>query len=119
MSLTKEESIQYRSDKALLVKKKVKEFEQFIGDWRKEAIECYDMVAGKQWSDEDKQKLIAEERVPVVFNRIAAFVRGVCGMETSNRQSVKYLPREMADVQGNEVMNAAAAMSPRPAVGRP
>ena len=109
MSLTKEETKEYGKDMAVVVKQKVKEFETFISDWRKEAADCYDMVAGKQWLDEDAEKLMAEERVPVVFNRIAAFVRGVCGMETSNRQSVKYLPREMGDVNPNEVMNAAAS----------
>lgn len=91
-----------------VVKQKVKDFESHINDWRENAKTCYDMVAGKQWSDEDKAALEAEERVPVVFNRIAAFVRGVCGMEVSNRQAVKYLPREMGDVQPNEIMNAAA-----------
>lgn len=92
-----------------VVKQKVKDFESFISDWREQAKLEYDMVAGQQWSSEDKAALEAEQRVPVVFNRIAAFVRGVCGMEVSNRQSVKYLPREMGDVQPNEIMNAAAS----------
>lgn len=109
-SLSKEEQKTLSDDMGLvtIVKAKVKEFETFIGDWRDEAKEAYDMVAGHQWSETDKAKLIEEERVPVVFNRLAAFVRGVCGMEVSNRQAVKYLPREMGDVQPNEVMNAAA-----------
>lgn len=94
---------------ASVVKKKVKEFEQFIGDWRDKAREEFDFVAGSQWSEEDKTAMEAEDRVPVVFNRIAAFIRGICGMEASNRQSVKYLPREMGDVQPNEIMNAAAS----------
>ncbi len=108
MSLTKEENSEYKSDMAVLVKKKVKEAEQFLSDWRTEAKMCFDMVAGKQWKDEDIQKMESQERAPVVFNRIAAFVRGICGMEASNRQMVKYLPREMGDVRPNEVMNAAA-----------
>lgn len=110
-SLNKEEKNQISDDGSELVsivKKKVKEFESFIGDWHKSAKEEFDMVAGNQWSDEDKNALEAQDRVPVVFNRIAAFIRGVCGMEVSNRQAVKYLPREMGDVQPNEIMNAAA-----------
>lgn len=110
-SLNKEEKKQIKDDGSELVsvvKKKVKEFESFIGDWHKSAKEEFDMVAGDQWSDEDKAALEAQDRVPVVFNRIAAFIRGVCGMEVSNRQAVKYLPREMGDVQPNEIMNAAA-----------
>lgn len=110
-SLNKQEQKESKSEysgMAAIVKQKVKEFETFIHDWREEAKECYDMVAGRQWSEEDKQALEAQERVPVVFNRIAAFIRGVCGMEVSNRQAVKYLPREMSDVPGNEILNAAA-----------
>jgi hypothetical protein len=109
-SLTKLETKEYKSDNGMasVVKRKVKEFESFIKDWQDEARECYDMVAGKQWSDEDAAALEAEERVPIVFNRIAAFIRGICGMEASNRQAVKYLPREMGDVAPNEVLNAAA-----------
>ena len=110
-SLDKVEQEEAKSDDlgmASIVKKKVKEFESFISYWRSEAEVAYDMVAGKQWSDEDKSALEAQERVPVVFNRIAAFIRGVCGMEASNRQAVKFLPREMGDVQPNEIMNAAA-----------
>ena len=110
-SLNKLEQEEVKDDSGMvsIVKQKVKEFESFISDWRDEAKLSYDMVAGKQWTDEDKAALEAEERVPVVFNRIAAFVRGVCGMEVSNRQSVKYLPREMGDVQPNEIMNSAAS----------
>lgn len=110
-SLDKKEKEEIKDDDlgmVSVVKQKVKDFESFISDWRESAKDEYDMVAGKQWSEEDRQALIAEQRVPVVFNRIAAFVRGVCGMEVSNRQSVKYLPREMGDVQPNEIMNAAA-----------
>lgn len=109
-SLNKQEQQEVKSDDMVsIVKQKVKEFDSFISDWRDEAKESFDMVAGKQWSDEDKAALEAEERVPIVFNRIAAFIRGVCGMEVSNRQAVKYLPREMGDVQPNEIMNAAAS----------
>jgi hypothetical protein len=85
-SLTKQESQEYKAEgMASVVKQKVKEFESFIGDWHEEAKQCYDMVAGRQWSEEDKAALEAQERVPVVFNRIAAFIRGICGMEVSNR----------------------------------
>jgi hypothetical protein len=108
-SLTKQESQEYKAEgMASVVKQKVKEFESFIGDWHEEAKQCYDMVAGRQWSEEDKAALEAQERVPVVFNRIAAFIRGICGMEVSNRQAVKYLPREISDVQANEILNAAS-----------
>lgn len=109
-SLNKEEQKTLVDDMALVnvVKAKVKEFETFIGDWRDEAKLAFDMVAGHQWTEEEQNILKSQERVPVVFNRIAAFVRGVCGMEVSNRQSVKYLPREIGDIAPNEVMNSAA-----------
>lgn len=108
-SLSKQETQEYKDEgMASVVKQKVKDFESFIGDWHEEAKLSYDMVAGRQWSEEDKAALEAQERVPVVFNRIAAFIRGICGMEVSNRQAVKYLPRELNDVQSNEVLNAAS-----------
>lgn len=76
--------------------------------WRVEARECYDYVAGEQWTPDDRAALIEEMRVPVTFNRTGPMVDAVTGAEILNRQEVRYSPREMGDVQVNEVITAAA-----------
>lgn len=92
-----------------VVKAKVGEWFAWSGPWIKEARESYDFVAGQQWTEEEKTQLESAKRIPIVMNRIAAFVRGVCGLEVSNRQEVRYMPREQGDAAPNEVINAAAA----------
>lgn len=76
--------------------------------WRDEARICYDFVAGNQWTPEDKSQLLEEMRAPIVFNRTGPMVDAVIGAEILNRQEVRYLPREVGDVQVNEVITAAA-----------
>ena len=75
--------------------------------WREEARLCYDMVAGHQWSADDKAALLDQMRQPVTFNRVAPMVDAVTGAEILNRQEVRYLPREQGDVQVNEIITAA------------
>lgn len=76
-------------------------------EWRDEAREHYDLVAGKQWSDEDAAKLTAEDRIPVVFNFTGTTIDAVSGSEINNRQEVAFVPRELGDVSKDEVMTAA------------
>ena len=61
--------------------------------WRDEAEEAYAFVANQQWDDEARMKLEEEGRPPVSFNRAEVFVQAVCGLETINRQEVRYLAR--------------------------
>jgi hypothetical protein len=75
--------------------------------WRDEARQCFDMVAGKQWSEDDKAALLEQMRQPVTFNRVAPMVDAVTGAEILNRQEVRYIPREQGDVQVNELITAA------------
>src|SRR5574343_10048 len=77
-------------------------------EWRDEARESYDMVAGKQWAEEDAQKLTSEGRVAAVFNRLRTINDAVSGSEVNNRQEVRYIPREIGDVAVNEVLTSAA-----------
>lgn len=77
-------------------------------EWRQEARESYDFVAGNQWNSEDKAKLLEEMRFPIVFNRTGPMVDAVIGAEILNRQEVRYLPREIGDVQVNELITAAS-----------
>lgn len=76
--------------------------------WRQEARRDYDYVAGEQWDKDDKAKLLEEMRIPVTFNRTGPMVDAVTGAEILNRQEVRYLPRELGDVQVNEVITSAA-----------
>lgn len=75
--------------------------------WREEARLCYDFVAGHQWTSDDKASLLEQMRQPVTFNRVAPMVDAVTGAEILNRQEVRYSPREVGDVQVNEIITAA------------
>jgi hypothetical protein len=100
-----------RSDGEESLLRRLKRWERQARDhwskWRQEARQCYDFVAGHQWSAEDKAALLDQLRQPVTFNRVAPMVDAVTGAEILNRQEVRYLPREQGDVQVNEIITAA------------
>jgi hypothetical protein len=77
-------------------------------EWRRNAREDYDFVAGEQWTDEDKAALKAKMRPVIVFNRVATTLNAVSGMEIGNRQEVRYLPRTEGDAKPNELLTSAA-----------
>jgi len=72
------------------------------GAWYREARECYDFVAGRQWSAADREAMQASQRQPIEFNRVGPIVDAICGMEVNNRQAVRFRPRTMGDVGVNE-----------------
>ena len=77
-------------------------------EWREEAETCYDFVAGRQWTQEDLDKLEDEDRPDVTFNRIAPVLDSVAGTEVNNRQEVRYIARKEGTVQANEILGGAA-----------
>jgi hypothetical protein len=76
--------------------------------WRKEARECFDFVAGRQWDKTDEDELIENQRQPVVFNRVGTIIDAVVGSEIQGRQQVQYFPREVGDSGVNELLTKGA-----------
>lgn len=77
-------------------------------DWREQAREDYDFVAGHQWTDDEKQVLQEQLRPIVSFNRIDPMIAAILGTELQNRQQIKYSPREQGDVKVNEIVSSTA-----------
>lgn len=77
-------------------------------DWREEARQCFKFYAGHQWSEEDKEKLLEQQRQPITFNRVAPFIDAVLGHEANNRQEIRYIPRSSGDGKVNEVLTQIA-----------
>ena len=76
--------------------------------WRKEAVEDFRFLAGQQWSDEEKRQLREQMRPEIVFNRTNPIINSISGLEISNRQEVKYYPREQGDSKADELLTDTA-----------
>lgn len=100
--------IQDEGDVIKLVKECRSQATSAQSEWRDEVRDNYAMVAGDQWSTEDAAALEAQNRIPVVFNRLGTIIDAVSGSEVNNRQEVRYIPREIGDVAENEILTSAA-----------
>lgn len=103
----------YTAEERAALIKKLNKFDQDLGSWaswRKEAREARNMVKGDQWPQEALDALELEDPTasPAVFNFVDPMVGAICGAEINNRQEVKYTPRQVGDVQANEVLTGAA-----------
>ncbi len=75
--------------------------------WRTEARECYDFRDGRQWDEADSAKLQLENRPCVTFNRVASVIDSVAGLEISNRQEVRFIPRQLGASGVNDLLTDA------------
>ena len=73
-------------------------------DWRNEARNHYDFYSGKQWTQEEEADMEEELRNAVTFNRIGPLVDAVVGHQINNRAEIRFLPRQIGDVQISEVL---------------
>ena len=73
-------------------------------DWRTEAKDLYDFIAGRQWDAADEAKLREEMRPIVTFNVAGKYMDAVTGLQINNRQDIRFFPRENGDAKVNELM---------------
>lgn len=76
-------------------------------EWRTEARDLYDLVAGRQWDEEDAAKLREELRPMVTFNVSGKYMDAITGLQINNRQDIRFFPREIGDAQVNEILTGA------------
>lgn len=79
-----------------------------LSEWRQETTEAYDIVAGRQWTDEEIATLKEQLRPVVTFNRTGVVLDAVAGYEINSRQDVSFLPREVEDTGPVQVESEAA-----------
>lgn len=91
----------------LFARGKLTEHKNATGDWRTQAMDAFACVAGNQWDESARESLEADGRPIFTFNRVASFIRGICGLESSTRNQVQLFARENEDSGATDVLNAA------------
>ena len=82
---------------------------EHFAEWRDDAREAFDFVAGKQWSEDDLAAMKEQLRPSVTFNRSEVFISAVTGLEALNRNEVKYLPRAIGPINNAKAQTWSAA----------
>ena len=70
----------------------------WAADWRAEAKQDYEFVAGKQWEEADIQRFKESGRPAIVINRIKPLINVLSGYQRLNRYDIEFLPRTGDDV---------------------
>lgn len=78
-------------------------------EWRTEARNLYDLVAGRQWDPVDEARLKDELRPMVTFNVSGKYMDTLIGLQINNRQDIRFYPREEGDAKLNELMTGAVS----------
>jgi hypothetical protein len=78
-------------------------------DWKQEARDLYDFIAGRQWSEEDTAKLNEDQRPIVTFNIAGKYMDAISGLQINNRQEIRYFPRTNGAAKVNELMTGAVS----------
>lgn len=73
-----------------------KKSESHLSEWYEDAVTDFQFREGRQWSEEDVDRMANEERIAATFNRIGPIIQAILGQEVSNRQEVRYLPRRIS-----------------------
>lgn len=95
-------------DLIALVTQRYTAAEQYSKSWRSEARELYGMVAGDQWSEQDRLKMLEQLRPAVTLNVTGKYIDAIGGLQITNRQQVKFLPRQVGEGGVNELLTGAA-----------
>lgn len=76
-------------------------------DWRDQAMQDFDFVAGDQWQEKTSKAMEAEGRAPLTFNYVGPFIEAVAGLEIGTRHETVFLPRniEEGDIIANETIS--------------
>lgn len=100
------------SDDAVLtrLKKQFKVDWAHSKDWRAQAKNDFDFVAGDQWEANDRAALVEQARPVITFNRTLAIVKAVAGIEINSRHETAFLPRgtSAGAVKANELLTGAS-----------
>lgn len=67
-------------------------------DWRREAREDYEFVAGKQWTDDEIAAFQEDHRPVITINRIKPLLNILSGYQRLNRYDIDFLARTNDDV---------------------
>ncbi len=82
----------------------------FSSEWRLQAQDDFEFVAGEQWRPEDKRVLEEQGRPVIVFNRALPILKSIAGIEINSREDTIFLPAIVTDgehVEANATLNAA------------
>lgn len=95
------------SETVLWARGRMDKFKSDQSDWRTQSSEAFGLVAGDQWDETVRNELEADNRPVFTFNRVAGFIRGICGLETATRNAATVYGRELDDSGIADVKNAA------------
>ena len=77
-------------------------------EWRSQAYDDFEFVAGRQWDAEEIAYLKEQKRPVIVFNRVNPVIQAVAGSEIKNREEVRFFPVEEGDIKAADILSQVA-----------